>query len=193
MPIEYIIWDVLYMDDTKKNIIINEIKMWKENHMIPQEYCDFLLALYNGGTEGGTGEKQNAGGRKKPALKLAVFSVFILALAGIAVFVIYFTELHFILQTVILTAFVGFLLIVGIRYANKEFFFSLFFIGAAFILLMLSVLVNEKLFGNQRHSLYLLLFANCALWLVVGKSYKLLFFTVSGILGTAILVFSILI
>ncbi|MED4537156.1 hypothetical protein P9243_11840, partial [Heyndrickxia coagulans] len=88
------------MDDKRKQIIVNEIKMWKETKMIPQEYCDFLLAIYTEGTEGNT-RKQNGAG--KSVKKQAAVSAFILALVAIAVFVIYFTELHFILQTGILT------------------------------------------------------------------------------------------
>lgn len=178
------------MDDKRKQIIVNEIKMWKETKMIPQEYCDFLLAIYTEGNEANT-RKQNGAG--KSVKKQAAVSVFILALIAIAVFVIYFTELHFILQTGILTAFVGCLLFLGIHYANKEIFYPVFFVGAAIILLLLSVFLNEKVFGNHRYTLYLLLFANCGLWLAAGKAYKLLYFTLSGLLGLAILLVSIVI
>ncbi|AJO22575.1 hypothetical protein QQ991_12015 [Weizmannia coagulans] len=178
------------MDDKRKQIIVNEIKMWKETKMIPQEYCDFLLAIYTEGNEANT-RKQNGAG--KSVKKQAAVSVFILALIAIAVFVIYFTELHFILQTMILTAFVGCLLFLGIHYANKEIFYPVFFVGAAIILLLLSVFLNEKVFGNHRYTLYLLLFVNCGLWLIAGKAYKLLYFTLSGFLGLVILLVSIVI
>ncbi|WP_026314463.1 hypothetical protein [Heyndrickxia acidiproducens] len=179
------------MDDAKKTIIVNEIKMWKNNHMIPKEYCDFLLALYNEGTDGT--DKNSKGRQHLQPGKLAISSAFIFVLACIAVFVIYFTELHFILQTVILTGFVGILLFLGIHYSNKEFFYPLFYIGAAIILLFLTVLVNERLFGNHPHTLYALLFFHCALWFFVGKTCKLAFFTISGVLGAVVLIISIVI
>ncbi|MED4494744.1 hypothetical protein P9261_10860, partial [Heyndrickxia coagulans] len=94
---------------------------------------------------------------------------------------------------ILLTAFVGCLLFLGIHYANKEIFYPVFFVGAALILLLFSVFLNEKLFGNHRYTLYLLLFANCGLWLAAGKAYKLLYFTLSGLLGLAILLVSIVI
>ena len=34
------------MDENRKQIIINEIIYWKKNRMLPEHYCDFLLALY---------------------------------------------------------------------------------------------------------------------------------------------------
>ncbi len=38
------------MDQQRKATIIHEIKYWKDNHLLPPHYCDFLLALYTEGT-----------------------------------------------------------------------------------------------------------------------------------------------
>lgn len=38
------------MDQQRKATIIHEIKYWKDNHLLPAHYCDFLLALYTEGT-----------------------------------------------------------------------------------------------------------------------------------------------
>ncbi|GEM00497.1 hypothetical protein SAMN05421839_10136 [Halolactibacillus halophilus] len=38
------------MDQQRKATIIHEIKYWKDNHLLPEHYCDFLLALYTEGT-----------------------------------------------------------------------------------------------------------------------------------------------
>lgn len=37
------------MDRERKNIIIQEIHFWKENKMLPEHYCNYLLALYTKG------------------------------------------------------------------------------------------------------------------------------------------------
>ncbi|WP_440898184.1 hypothetical protein ACS127_15190 [Amphibacillus sp. Q70] len=39
------------MNGQRKATIINEIKYWKENRLLPDEYCDYLLALYTEGEE----------------------------------------------------------------------------------------------------------------------------------------------
>ncbi|MEV5112839.1 hypothetical protein [Peribacillus frigoritolerans] len=51
------------MDEMRKKIIIQEINSWKESRMLPEQYCNYLLALY------GQGElppsKSNETARKK--------------------------------------------------------------------------------------------------------------------------------
>ncbi|CQR46870.1 hypothetical protein BN1058_01153 [Paraliobacillus sp. PM-2] len=37
------------MSDEKNSIIIKEIQSWKSNHLLPEKYCNFLLALYTQG------------------------------------------------------------------------------------------------------------------------------------------------
>ncbi|MEH7391845.1 hypothetical protein V7164_16455, partial [Bacillus sp. JJ1474] len=39
------------MNETRKKIIVNEIINWRKNRMLPEHYCDFLLALYTEGNE----------------------------------------------------------------------------------------------------------------------------------------------
>ncbi|MDO7488118.1 hypothetical protein Q5O89_24630 [Peribacillus frigoritolerans] len=34
------------MDEMRKKIIIQEINSWKESRMLPEQYCNYLLALY---------------------------------------------------------------------------------------------------------------------------------------------------
>ena len=38
------------MNESRKQIIINEIGYWKKNQILPEQYCDFLLALYTKAT-----------------------------------------------------------------------------------------------------------------------------------------------
>ena len=35
----------------RKQIIISEIKYWKQNKLLPEHYCDFLITLYAQGEE----------------------------------------------------------------------------------------------------------------------------------------------
>jgi predicted nucleic acid-binding Zn ribbon protein len=34
------------MNPQRKRIIISEIKYWKQNKLLPEHYCDFLITLY---------------------------------------------------------------------------------------------------------------------------------------------------
>lgn len=41
----------MFMDNPKKQIIINEILFWKQNKLLPEHYCDFLMTLYTEGED----------------------------------------------------------------------------------------------------------------------------------------------
>ncbi|PKC51915.1 hypothetical protein RhiirA1_482678 [Rhizophagus irregularis] len=44
------------MPNTRKQIILNEILFWKQNKLLPEHYCDFLMTLY---TEGEVEPEEN--------------------------------------------------------------------------------------------------------------------------------------
>ncbi|MGE8206217.1 hypothetical protein ACQKP0_16955 [Heyndrickxia sp. NPDC080065] len=176
------------MNSERKETIIKEILYWKEHKMLPDHYCDYLLALYSEGEL-----KKDLSKRKKGFNKLAVFLFLISLSFVVSLFVIYFTEIDFILQTMILTSFVVLFLILGFYYSKKEFWYSIFYIGAALILLLLSVHLNRKLFNQNTLTLYITLFLNCFIWLITGWKLKLVFFIVSGIIGIITLIIYILI
>ena len=37
------------MSNQRKQIILNEITFWKQNKLLPEHYCDFLMTLYTEG------------------------------------------------------------------------------------------------------------------------------------------------
>lgn len=45
----FVIMEDPAMVDDRKLIIIKEIKHWKRNQLLPNRYCDFLIALYTHG------------------------------------------------------------------------------------------------------------------------------------------------
>lgn len=171
------------MNSSRKEIIISEITYWKQHHMLPEHYCDFLLALY---TEGEI--SANKKGRDKNVWKNSLIIFLILTALGLSVFVIYFTEFNFVLQTMILTSFVVLLLLFGIYYTKKEYWYTFFYIGTAIQLLLLSVFLNDKLFHNGAGTLCAMIIVNCILWILTGWKLKLYYFIFSGIIGIIVLV-----
>ncbi|KQL53518.1 hypothetical protein AN964_08425 [Heyndrickxia shackletonii] len=176
------------MNSSRKEIIINEITYWKQHQMLPEHYCDFLLALY---TEGETSSAKKS--RDKAFWKNSFIIFLILATLGLSVFVIYFTEFNFVLQTMILTSFVVLLLLFGIYYSKKKYWYTFFYIGASLHLLFLSVLLNDKLFHNGALSLSIIIIVNCLLWIFTGWKLKLYYFIISGIIGISVLLIYILV
>ena len=82
------------MNDQRKKIILNEILYWKQNRMLPDTYCDYLLALYSEGEE--SLQMKNHGLTSKTSyLFPALFIIFIFVSALI---VNYFTEINPLMQ-----------------------------------------------------------------------------------------------
>jgi hypothetical protein len=173
----------------KTNIIINEILFWKRNKMLPEQYCDYLLALYN------QGEYTDMKGTKGSTASMAawILAGLVITLIPFSLFVIYFTELSFVLQTAILTGFVVFLFFAGIYYSKKEMLLPVIYITAAMIILIYSVHLTGVFFNKNILITYAVLFFNCFAWILTGIYFKYWYFTLAGILGSFILIVSIVI
>ncbi|QPC46910.1 hypothetical protein [Mangrovibacillus cuniculi] len=168
----------------KKHLIINEIRYWQEHQMLPEKYCQYLLTLYSEGE--GTGKVK----RTKPLL-LANTSFYLPAFICIStllmsLFVLYFTELHFLLQTTILTFFVGALFGVSKIYTKKywESHIYLLFSTLIFFLLCTNIIVETSLPSSL---LSVLIFLTGTLWLWLGRKKKFLLFTMLGIIAIVLM------
>ncbi|WP_060673471.1 hypothetical protein [Rossellomorea vietnamensis] len=164
--------------DSKTETIIHEILLWKQTKMLPEQYCDFLLALYTEGA--GINASQTAEPQKKPFLKEFLISISSIV---ISLFVIYFTELSIVLQTAILASFVGLLMGVGIYYTKKQFSPLLLYTSAACILLLSSIKITGEIFEENTSQLYITLFLNCFIWIGAGVKWKMNYFTLAGCVG----------
>ncbi|EDL64462.1 hypothetical protein [Bacillus sp. SG-1] len=173
----------------KTNIIINEILFWKQNKMLPDHYCDYLLALYNQGED-----MENMDRKKSKRLPAVLFSsALFMSLIPFSLFVIYFTELSFVLQTAILTGFVVLLIFAAIYYSKKEIISPVIYITTAIIVLIYSVNFSDAIFQGDKLITYIILFCNCFLWSLAGLYFKMLYFTIAGAAGILILIISIVI
>jgi hypothetical protein len=170
----------------KTNIIINEIRFWKQNKMLPDQYCDYLLALYNQGND-----TEEPGREPSKHMRAYFLSALLIALIPFSLFVIYFTELSFVLQTAILAGFVVLLIFTGIYYSNKEMVLPVIYITTALIILIYTVYLTDKVFQGGKLITYIVLFCNCFLWSLTGLYLRLLYLTLAGVAGAFILIVSI--
>jgi len=172
------------MKQDKKDIIIHEILLWKNNHMLPPHYCDYLLALYTQGTD--FTESGRRARQRRIHMLTALLAVLLLP---VAVCILYFTELSFLLQTVILTSFVGSMLLLAIYFSRQKVLAPILFLAAAVLLLLLSLELNVRVFEDNSFTLYGLLAVNCLLWVFTGIKLKLFYFSISGGLGFLVVLF----
>jgi hypothetical protein len=171
------------MNESRKQIIINEIIYWKKSRLLPEQYCDFLLALY---TKGNGLQDQS----EKSHLRKNFLFIFIVIPIGL--FLLYFTELSLTLQMVfgLILMLMGILLIV--YSAKRGMLFQIPLIITAFLLLFVSVEITLIHYTNHSFMLYLVLVSNCLIWLFTGVKLKQIYFSISGTAGLILLIFSLI-
>lgn len=175
------------MNENRKSIIVKEILYWKESRMLPEQYCDYLLALY---TEGNRPKEIRKESTKKQRIHI---NYLFLMLIPIAVFLLYFTELSFILQTALLSILIVLTLGASIYFSKKGINYQIPLIASALLLLLISVEVASSVFVNNVLVLYITLFFNCLIWALCGWRLKLIYFLISGCLGIILIIVSIFI
>lgn len=169
----------------RKKIIINEILFWKQNKLLPEQYCDFLMTLYTEG-EDIPGEKEIS--HKKSVIATEkrnsiLLSVFLLLVAAILLVGLVLLSSN-VWIVAILVGVVGLIFLIGsFIFANKNFILSsMLQVGAALLILGISVKISITYFPGNELVLYTLLIANCLMWIISGIKLKLIYFTISGAL-----------
>lgn len=155
--------------------------------MLPEQYCDYLLALY---TEGNQPEIQVKGNNKGGFWRNHYLFILLLPLS---LFLIHFTELSITLQMPLLILFVLAGIIITIYFFRKGILLQIPMIVSALILLLGSVEFFATVFPEQPLFLYINLIINCLLWLLCGWKLKQLAFSISGVLGFVLLIIYIFI
>ncbi len=174
------------MNETRKKIIIQEIKYWKENKLLPEQYCDFLLTLYSGG------EERIESMKKKSKSSLHIPLWIFTTIFFIILFVNYFTEIPIGMQ-ITLTAIA--IIIFGslmMRYVKEALLFQLALVCLALFILMESVNLADFIFPKNYGILYIILLVQCGVWCMVGHKLKLLYFLIAGVIGALIIVYFLL-
>ena len=176
------------MDDHRRKIITNEIKYWKQNRMLPEHYCDFLLNLYTEGASEGDLPHE-----KRPRSNKALVRLGLIGLLSLSVFLFYFTELSLFLQ-IALIIFFGISTLFTVLYMVKKSVFDLIpLLASALLLLITSVQAAEIIFPDHPLLLYIVAGLNCLLWIAAGTKWNMLSFKLSGITGLIVLSIAIFI
>ncbi|GIN70959.1 hypothetical protein J14TS2_14340 [Bacillus sp. J14TS2] len=173
------------MKDDKKTVLLHEINFWKEHKILPEHYCDYLIALYTQGDENQQPKKRK---RNKNMFQWeAILSLLLVTFIVVMAVITYITAISFGMQTLFLSIFVVVLIFCWFYFRKKKSNPMLVYITAAFLLLFYTVQINAAFFENKTASLYWLLLLNCMMWIVGGLIGKKLFFTLSGFIATLLL------
>jgi hypothetical protein len=173
------------MDKERKDIIVKEILYWKDNRMLPEHYCDYLLALY---TEGNRPKN-----KARKAKGFYFLNIILLLLIPLSLLFIYFTELSFILQMGLLIFFTITGVSLAIYFTNKGIAPQLPLAVSGLILLLMSVELASHFFPHHNTALYGALMLNCLLWIAAAWKFRQHYFGISGVVGLIIIAISIFI
>ncbi|GAE33412.1 hypothetical protein [Halalkalibacter akibai] len=175
------------MDKQRKEIILKEIKYWKETKLLPEKYCDFLITLY---TEGDQADNESSIKKNSPLQAILIF-LCIQAMFLLAILVIYFTDFSIVLQMGIVV-FIAMTIIIIARKTSNELLFSLYCMNAAFIIFLLTIHIVLLFANNSTVSLIVAILAHCLVWFYIGWKWSIRFFTIAAVLTLLFLVIFLL-
>lgn len=174
------------MSNQRKQIIVNEITFWKQNKLLPEHYCDFLMTLY---TEGQYSEEQEKQFAKEAVLKKSVnkMPLYILLLVVGAATLSYglfnFTSIPWLMPVITIICALGLMVGAFVVLRKNKVLAPVLQIAAALLIFMASIQVSQAFFTNNDVVLYILLCVNCALWLASGLWLKAVYFVLAGSIG----------
>lgn len=183
------------MSVQRKQIILNEIAFWKKNKLLPEHYCDFLTALYAQGEEVADDRKEKhseailAKEKKNISLLYVVLGIVTILLIASLILI---TTAAFIPIIASGIAICAFLYIASKLARTKSVMTPLLFVFSALLLLGISFKVWDVYFYDYPSVLIGLIIANCLLWLFSGLLLKLVYFSISGIVGTVLIIFYVI-
>ncbi|MBM7691789.1 hypothetical protein JOC77_001199 [Peribacillus deserti] len=164
---------------------MNEVHYWKNNKMLPEQYCDYLLALYQGDEEAGVSQKPLTVNKNKKAVPLV--SAFLSVC--LTLYVNYFTELSFNLQILLTIIFLilaaGFLFLIR----DEKIPLQIALVCLAFTFLLLTVKLAEYAFPGHSKVFYPILLIHCLIWMYIGKRLKMIYFILAGVLGSCFIAY----
>lgn len=175
------------MEEQRIDIIIKEIQYWKAHRLLPETYCDFLLALYTNGEEAeNPGDSEHKGGFQK--LLFIAQILFLSLLVPFSFIVIYFTKFPPIMQISILIIFLAFAFMMY-RHMNRtsSSFKHVALIDCLIIVLLITVFLSNT-YLRFRWSEEAVILLNSFVWIFYGQYRKLSYLKVAGILGLAFMI-----
>lgn len=181
------------MDQQRKTTIINEIKYWQENRLLPEKYCDYLLALYTEGEADMIGIEDEASVINKVNSFNLLFMFLSLTLApGVALFSLYIktTLIQFTFLIILSVIICIGLFLLGIKLYKIDFDYILMVLLLNIFILSL-VIIHQLI--DQTVVRLIIIFGQLLLWISFGiKRTNKLLVVMSLLILTVCIVVSII-
>lgn len=172
------------MSNPKKQIILNEIMFWKQNKMLPEHYCDFLMTLYSEGNQ----QEEIAGKSKNAVIHVEkrrnrTISMFFPISAMVILLLLFTIQVEWVVMAVAAVFATG-CLIGAIYFAKRNHLMAVMLqLATALAILGVTLKMSTMYFAGNNEVLFIILIVNCVFWLLSGIMLKIIYFTISGSLG----------
>ncbi|WP_164668586.1 hypothetical protein [Virgibacillus doumboii] len=166
------------MSENRISTIIEEINYWKEHKLLPDVYCDFLLALYTNGEA----SAEEATAKSGMNFIHVVQHILLVSLLPFSFLVVYFTEFHVLLIISILLLFVIFSFWMFRNNKRDSLTYHLSLATILMLILLMSVYVAANSNVSQWF-LQLLVFCNFILWYYFGYKNRIKYLKIVSVIG----------
>lgn len=168
--------------EKKNEIIIKEIQHWKQSKLLPETYCDFLLALYTKGDGSAHQIKHGSGTSMRDWLKLIILILLVPIILGVYLYINSVTQIGILL----ILGIVGFSLYNSHK-KNEGFLRHLSLVVFLFIGLLLTISISKFLFEIQ-HIINGVILLNFISWLILSLKNKYTYLTILSSLAILFMV-----
>lgn len=175
------------MLDKRSKMIIDEINFWKEHKILPESYCDYLINLYSKGEPIEKDERNSwwSGGRALLLIQLSL----ILLMIPFSFLVIYFTELHMLMQIGILSLFMSYSLWVLYDLKKRHMNYVYIPLLAMLFFILISTEYLVRLIIEKHWVSGVIIFLNFFMWFVIGRKVNIKYVKYCGMIGLCMVCF----
>ncbi|HLR14449.1 MAG TPA: hypothetical protein VK144_01400 [Bacillota bacterium] len=163
------------MDKKHTEIIVQEIKYWKEHHLLPEESCDFLLALYTQGEQSVSVERKKEYTLQNVSLLMTLF-----CLIPLSFIITYFTDFYPILQIGIFFLFISFSFWTYFTFKKEHFPYQYIAFLTALILILYTSVFITRMYTQSDFIMKCVILVNFSSWLWLGWRNQLKYVLIIG-------------
>lgn len=170
-------------------IIVEEIKYWKEHKLLPKDKCDFLLALYTKGEQSQT-ERTNPL-KHRPFQNIASLAT-LLCVIPLSFIITYLTGFDETLQIGIFLLFISFSFWTYNSFRKTNVLYQYFALLTSLIMTLYATVFVARMYTESMFIMKCVICMNFVFWLWIGWKTQLKYVLITGSIALLLLLSSII-
>lgn len=182
-------YGVSIMDNRHTEIIVQEIKYWKEHNLLSKDKCNFLLALY---TQGEQSQTERTDPLKQKSFQNIASLATLLCVVPLSFVITYLTGFYEILQIAIFLLFISFSFWTYNNFKKTRFPFQYFALLTGLIMTLYTTVFVIRMYTESMLVIKCVLFVNFSYWIWIGWKTQIKYVFVTGSIALLFLLSSII-